>query len=340
VPYYIDGGAGGELYTQGPVGTDHGYWHGYRLVRVDGDRIVTDTVPIFVPDGIAVADAPGTIAAGRRHTFRAFGRQPVVNDPAKVERLALRDPDPRPKSSARGGAGLPDAVLVGGPPVVLLLGAGLALRLGQALRRRAVPLAFAGLVIAGTGVATVAIAQSDDVPTSTPKASLPVPARIWTSSDPLVLTPVAAERDDARRDPATQTTSGTFEGRCPGDATVSITSGWETADAAVRVPSRDGKILSKLSRRARTVKRGRTSRIATLRLAQPARVAVRVVRGRTVVRDLGETCRGAGSVALAWDGRERRAGRLRAVSRGRYALELRVRSDRPTIVRRLVVRAR
>lgn len=30
VPYYVDGGAGGEPYTEGPVGTDHGYWHGAR----------------------------------------------------------------------------------------------------------------------------------------------------------------------------------------------------------------------------------------------------------------------------------------------------------------------
>jgi hypothetical protein len=52
VPYYVDGGAGGELYTEGPVGTDHGYWHGFRLLRVDGSRLTTDTVPIFVPDGI------------------------------------------------------------------------------------------------------------------------------------------------------------------------------------------------------------------------------------------------------------------------------------------------
>ena len=36
IPYFVDGGAGGELYTTGPIGTDHGYWHGYRLIRVRG----------------------------------------------------------------------------------------------------------------------------------------------------------------------------------------------------------------------------------------------------------------------------------------------------------------
>ena len=98
VPYYIDGGAGGELYTDGPVGTDHGYWHGFRLVRVDGERIVTDTVPIFVKDGIRI-EGPASIARGKDLQLEAFGRQPVFNDPAKVEALELRDPDPRSSSS-------------------------------------------------------------------------------------------------------------------------------------------------------------------------------------------------------------------------------------------------
>ena len=55
VPYYIDGGGGGALYTTGPVGTDHGYWHGFRLIRVRGDDFVTDAVPIFVRNGIRIA---------------------------------------------------------------------------------------------------------------------------------------------------------------------------------------------------------------------------------------------------------------------------------------------
>ena len=43
IPYYIDGGAGGELYTDGPVGTDHGYWHGFRLLRVAAGKVTTDS---------------------------------------------------------------------------------------------------------------------------------------------------------------------------------------------------------------------------------------------------------------------------------------------------------
>lgn len=73
VPYYIDGGAGGELYTTGPVGVDHGFWHGYRLVRVDGSRITTDAVPIFVRGGITIR-GPGQLAAGSLARFEAFGR--------------------------------------------------------------------------------------------------------------------------------------------------------------------------------------------------------------------------------------------------------------------------
>jgi hypothetical protein len=337
VPYYIDGGAGGELYTEGPIGTDHGYWHGYRLVRVDGDRIVTDTVPIFAEDGITITDAPGTVGAGERATFRAFGRQPVLNDPAKVERLALRDPDPTPKRAGAGFA-LPDAALFAGPPLLLLLVAGAAASLTA--RRRAMPLAFAAALLVTTGAGAVAVAQSDGTPTATPKESLPTPARIWTSSEPLVLAPVAGERDDSRRDTATQTNSGSFVGRCPGHATVSITSGWESAETAVRVPSADGPIFAGVRRRARNVRRGRRTLVAGLILAQPARVAERVLRGRTVVRNLGETCRAAGRVPVAWDGRATRGSQLRVVPRGRYVIEVRVRSDRRTIVRRLPLRVR
>ena len=87
VPYYIDGGAGGELYTNGPVGTDHGYWHGFRLLRVDGGRVAeNDTVPIFVPK--------------RDHAARAVG------DRALLPRRA----SPRPgcsRCTTRPGEGAP-----------------------------------------------------------------------------------------------------------------------------------------------------------------------------------------------------------------------------------------
>lgn len=94
VPYYTDGGAGGEVYV-GPaeeVGTDYGYWHGYRLVRVtDGGRIITDTVPVLVRDGITVK-GPKKVAVDERAQLRAFGEQPTEEGP-EVEALELRDPD-------------------------------------------------------------------------------------------------------------------------------------------------------------------------------------------------------------------------------------------------------
>ena len=101
IPYFIDGGAGGELYV-GPaedVGVDYGYWHGYRLVRVTRDREwVTDAVPIFVKDGITVS-GPTEAQPGEELQFTATGEQPTEHGP-EVEALELRDPDPsRPNAS-------------------------------------------------------------------------------------------------------------------------------------------------------------------------------------------------------------------------------------------------
>lgn len=93
VPYYTDGGAGGEVYV-GPneeVGVDSGYWHGYRLVRVDGGRITTDTVPVFVRGGITVK-GPASVRTGSTARFSATGRQPTEHGP-RIEALELRDPD-------------------------------------------------------------------------------------------------------------------------------------------------------------------------------------------------------------------------------------------------------
>ena len=93
VPYYTDGGAGGEVYV-GPleeVGVDSGYWHGYRLLRVDRGRITTDSVPVFVPGGITTS-GPATVAPGTTARFSATGHQPTEEGP-KVDALELRDPD-------------------------------------------------------------------------------------------------------------------------------------------------------------------------------------------------------------------------------------------------------
>ena len=100
VRYFTDGGAGGEVYV-GPgeeVGVDSGYWHGYRLVRVTKDGLVTDAVPVFVPGGISIT-GPAQAAPGDELTFAATGRQPTEHGPA-VDALELREPDPsRPNAS-------------------------------------------------------------------------------------------------------------------------------------------------------------------------------------------------------------------------------------------------
>ena len=258
----MDGGAGGELHTNGPVGTDHGYWHGYRLVRVSRGRVSTDAVPVFVDGGITLLGAD-TVERGRLQRYEAFGRQPVTGGARRVEMLELRDPRP-------------------------------------------------------------------------PAANLPAPARMFTSGNRFVLGPKAPATDDARRDPLTQTKNGLFRARCPGRTTIRVTSGWETATKPVRVPSRAGPVVrsvgltSKRSLRLRLRPR-LAHRIANVRLAQPAEVLARVRRRGRTVRVLKHKCAGAGRLAIIWDGRVRRRGRL--VRGGAYRLEVKVRSDRPTVRR-------
>jgi hypothetical protein len=329
VPYYIDGGAGGELYTTGPVGTDHGYWHGYRLVRVDGRNVVTDSVPIFVEGGITMT-GPSTVARGTTVQFEATGMQPVFNDPAKVPALELRDPDPVP----RGGAALavPPVVIWGTPLIVLAL-AGLVLMRPRPRRRLAlgaVP-ALAGLV-AVTGIA----AAQRSAPTNTPKQDLPNPARIWTTSNPQVLRPAPSGTEDPRRDPATQTHDGAFAARCPGKASIRIDSGWETRGKKVVVPSAAGAILRSAKRGASSVRRGKSTRVATLTLAQPADVEARVVRRGKTVATLFRKCLPAKARAVKWNGRAAKG----LVGLGSYIVNVIVRSDRKAIVRRFTVRVR
>jgi hypothetical protein len=324
IPYYIDGGAGGELYTTGPVGVDHGYWHGYRLVRVDGERIATDVVPIFVENGIALR-GPERLAQGESAGFEAFGRQPVFNDTAKVEALELRDPDPVPKQG--GGLQLGPGFVFLLPPLLIALAA-LASRIDLVRTRPAVAAPALALVVLG-GLVAVAGAQRGE-PTSTPKESLPNPARIWTSSHPLVLEPVASNSEDPRRDPRTQTQDGTFRARCPGRARVSIRSGWEAAARSVTVPSRQGRIV-------RSIRFAPRRRAVRLRLAQPARVTVRVVRGKRVVRTLRRECAGAGLLRARWRGKVDGGRRARP---GRYRLRVTVKSDRKPVMRGKLVRVR
>ena len=338
IPYYIDGGAGGELYTTGPVGTNHGYWHGFRLVRVDGSRITTDTVPIFVERGIRI-EGPASVARGRSVRFEAFGRQPVFNDPAKVPALELADPDPLPKSGS-ALAGLASALRWIVVPGILLVLVGWALGAIPLPPPRRRPLGAAASVVAMVvlGAGTVAVAESPRTPTSTPKESLPNPARIWTTSNPLVLAPVASSTDDPRRDPTTQTTDATFRGVCPGTVNLTIASGFEQRTKAVTVPSAPGRLLSRLRRGPASFVRGRTTRIVTVSLAQPARTFVRVRRGR-FIRTLAARCVEDGSVTARWNGRFRnRRGRVVRAPRGRYRVEVILRSDRKPGVRRFFIR--
>jgi hypothetical protein len=326
VPYYTDGGAGGALYTTGPVGVDHGYWHGFRLVRVEGARVTTDAVPIFVPGGITIA-GPSRLARGTAARFEATGRQPVVVAPAKVPALELRDPDPLPKGGSAAGAFFAGARWVVGPVVLLVLvGWGLGAIPLPRPRRRPLPAVLSAGLLAVLGLGTVALAESPRTPTSTPKEDLPNPARIWTTSNAQVLAPVASATDDPRRDPASQTQDGAFRAACPGTAHLTIASGFETRTAAVTVPSRAGAILRSIRFPARDLARGRTASAATVTLAQPARVTVRVRRGRSI-RTLASGC-STGPLAARWTPRVR----------GLYRVDVVVRSDRRDIVRRMRVR--
>ena len=347
IPYYIDGGAGGELYTDGPVGTDHGYWHGFRLLRAAAGKVTTDTVPIFVKDGIRL-DGPGRLLIGADGHYEAFGSQPVFNDDAKVTGLELRDPDPIRPASTSGMGSVGDFVRGGGwifVPMLLLVLGGLAMNGTLPRPRRRVAVAAAGVAGAGViAVAGVSMAQQS-APTTTPVDSLPVPARMFATSNPQVVAPVASKTDDPRRDAARQTEDGGFRGQCPGDARVSITSGFETTSKAVRVASRRGKIVRAArayrSRSLRAGRRGRV-RVAKVRLGQPARVLVRIRRKGKTLRVLRDACLAPGSKQLTtrWDGRVIRRGKLRRASAGRYRATVLVRSDRKSVSRSAVVSVR
>ena len=230
IPYFIDGGAGGELYTTGPIGTDHGFWHGFRLVRVRGKGFRTDTVPIFVKRGITI-EGPRRMAVREKATFAAFGRQPVFNDPAKVEALELRDPDPTPRVAAAVPTWPAQLARWLGPMLASVALIGL---IGLARSRRRALALPAAAVVGALAFGGVSLAQQSE-PTSTPVESLPNPARIWTSSNPAVLKPVASDTDDRRRKERTQTADGRFRAVCPGKALLVITSGFATAKQVVKV---------------------------------------------------------------------------------------------------------
>ena len=266
VPYFTDGGAGGEVYVGDGerTGVDFGYWHGFRLVHVaPAGTVTTDVVPVFQPGSLQISGPPSASVGGAVR-YSAAGDQPT-RDGAKVK-LELRAPD------------------------------------GERPNRQ----------------------------------NLPTPAYIWTSSDPSVLRPVASDRDDPRRDPASQTTSGNFTAACPGRASIAVTAGHASASIAVSVRAAAGAVLRRLRRGAPTLRRGRNRTLATLVLAQPARVRVRVRRGGRTIRTLVNECVTTGVRPVVWDG----LGRTKAARLGPYVLDVRVRSDRKDVVRRLRFRSR
>jgi hypothetical protein len=321
IPYFIDGGAGGELYTEGPVGTDHGFWHGFRLIRVDGGRIVTDAVPIFVEDGIRI-EGPETVRGGSDVQFEAFGKQPVFNDSAKVDGLELRDPDPQPPSSGllSGAAWTYGRWIVPPAAMFLLLLVGTAAAPRRRARLVALPVALGAIAAFGA----VAAAQQSE-PTSTPKKNLPVPTRIWTSHNPNVLEPIPSADDDPRRDRATQTDSGAFMAVCPGRTRVQITSGWEAQRKKVTATSAPGRIV-------RRIRAGKRTRV---KLAQPAEVEVRVRRRGRTIATLADTCVSR-KLKVRWNGRNAKGRRLE----GRFRVKVAIKSDRKTIRRAKRIRIR
>jgi len=320
VPYYIDGGAGGELYTDEANGVDHGYWHGFRLVRVNRGRVSTDVVPILRSGSIEIS-GPRTLRRGRVGRFEATGRQPKrIGETVELE---LRDPDPIPRTqrsaSLLSGLGkfLAGDGLILVPPALLV--ALLILGPARPTRRRLAVLGpLAAVALGGLGAAALA---QQSFPTDTPKESLPNPARIWTSSDRFVLAPVASSSEDPRRDRRTQTQDGAFRAKCPGKARLSVISGFEQSTTRVRVPSRRGRIVGSIAIDGRS---------ARVRLRQRAEVLARVVRGKRVVRVLARGCfPAAKTLRFRWNGRLR----LRPAPPGRYRLQVIVRSDRRPVRR-------
>jgi len=92
IPYFTDGGAGGEVYVgpQEETGVDYGYWHGYRLIRVRNGKLKTDVIPVFRRGGIEI-DGPKRVKVGDVARFTAVGQQPTEEGPDV--KLELRPPD-------------------------------------------------------------------------------------------------------------------------------------------------------------------------------------------------------------------------------------------------------
>ena len=176
VPYYIDGGAGGELYTKGPIGVDHGYWHGFRVLRVDGGQVTTDAVPIFIAGGLQVK-GPERVAVGGTAQVLGVGAPAGVQRPGEGRGARAARPRPAGVVEPARQRGLVLRALADPPAAMfLLLAMATGVTLGRRVRFVAMPASLLGLVAFGA----VTVAQQSE-PTSTPKESLPTPARIWTT---------------------------------------------------------------------------------------------------------------------------------------------------------------
>ena len=328
IPYYIDGGAGGDLYTNGPVGVDHGYWHGFRLMRVDGTRQSTDVVPIFVPGGIRVPDR-GPMRRGQVRRFEAFGRQPIFINEQKVDALELRDPDPIPREGVTFGAALA-SLWPGGAAAPGDRRAGVR-------RRRAAAASSAAPARRGR--------RGDRRPVRHARCRLggprrdprrhrsrepAQPARVWTSANESVLAPVPSSTEDPRRNPRKQTQDGAFRARCPGNTRIIVQSGVESRDRPVQgaQPPRPHPALGPAAAHALPARspprRGRSP-------SAPARRR----RGAHTPRPPGPAhaapglLHGGERLVFRWDGRlPNSRGRLVAARRSRYRVEVKVHSDR------------
>ncbi len=228
-------------------------------------------------------------------------------------------------------------------PVLLLVLGGLAMNGALPRPRRRVAVAAAGMAGAGViAVAGVSMAQQSS-PTTTPLESLPVPARIFATSDPQVVAPVASRTDDPRRDRGAPDRGRRLPRPLPRRRArehhlrlrdhVQGRSGWPAGAAGscaccARLP-----LALAACRPARRV------RVSKVRLGQPARVLVRIRRKGRTVRVLRDACLAPGSKLLTsrWDGRVTRRGKLRRAAAGRYRAQVLVRSDRKTVSRSAVV---
>ncbi len=266
VPYYTDGGAGGEVYVGSAeeTGVDSGYWHGYRLIDVeDGEVAYTDNVPVFARGPLEV-DGPKSIRVGERAQLGAVGQQPTRAGPDV--KLELREPD---RSASNGD-------------------------------------------------------------------TLPTPAYIWTSKSQRVIRPVPAKQEDPRANPKRQSTSGKFVGRCPGTARAQIKSGWKRTTKKFTVKSESGPIVDRVERETRRLVRGKRRALVSVKLAQPARVIIKVERDNKTIKTLRSRCvRSPGKLVGAWSGYSNEDGRAKP---GRYKVTVRVPSDRKTLTRRFGLR--